>query len=119
MLTQEIAYNEQVTYWPRTGPDGFGGDRCGAPQTIWVRWESDISEKIEGVKAAGETVIANAVVWSDMKLSQGDWLYRGVTAEAQPSAAGTRKGMDKAFIVRRVTDIPDVGGESSEYIAYL
>lgn len=120
MLTQEIAYNRQVTLWRMLGSDGFGGDKVGAPEIIWVRWENDVSRKIEGVyKAAGESVLANAIVWSADKLSQGDWLYCGVSAETDPKRAGTRRGMDKAFAVGRVTEVPSVKGDQEEYVSYL
>lgn len=120
MLVRDVAYNTQATHWPRTGNNGFGGDAVGSPTIVMVRWENDVSEKIEGMyKAAGETLLANGIVWSSVKLAQGDWLYLGISSAASPLDAGSRAGVDKAFIIRRVTEIPDVRGVVSEYVSYL
>lgn len=62
---------QDVTHWPVTGTDGFGGFTYGTPVLLKGRWEGKrelfLNEK-------GEEVTSEAIVYLDVDTDMGDFL---------------------------------------------
>ncbi len=92
---------EEITHWPVTGSDGFGGFTFGAPALLEGRWEQK-SELF--VNFDLEEVLSMAVVYVDKDVDEGDFLGRGdQTAEADPTASSAT-----GFRIRNFASIPDL-----------
>ena len=73
---------QEVTHWPITGSDGFGGFVFGAPVLLEGRWE----EKSElFISEDNESVLSKAIVYLDSDVDNGDYVAQGDhTAVADP-----------------------------------
>lgn len=82
---------ETATYWEPGAPDGFGGYTWTAPVQLQVRWQ-DQQERL--VDTDGKEFVSRAIIYGDTKLNKNGFIYRGVSAEANPH------NQEEAFIVR-------------------
>lgn len=74
---------QEVTHWPVTGSDGYGGFTFGTPVTLDARWETR-REVITNFDL--EEVISKAIVYLDEDINEGDYLALGdYTSEADPT----------------------------------
>lgn len=72
----------QITHWPVTGSDGFGGSTFGTPVVYMGRWE-DTVEQYRNRK--NEEVVSHSVVYLLTDVQVGDYLALGdYTATASP-----------------------------------
>ncbi len=96
---------QDVTHWPLTGSDGFGGFTFGAPAVLSARWE----EKAELFQAPNnEEAVSHTVVYLLSDIDVGDYLALGDHATT-PIANPTT--LDNAHRVRqrnRTTDLRNV-----------
>lgn len=65
---------EQVTHWPLTGSDGYGGFTYGTPVLHKARWE-DRNELF--INADLEEVVSAAIVYLNTDVAAGDYLAQG------------------------------------------
>ena len=81
---------QDVTHWPVTGSDGFGGFAFGAGVLLAGRWE-DKQELF--LTPDGEEVISEAVVYLAADVSPGDYLYLGdqITETNPGTLSGARR----------------------------
>ncbi len=81
--------NEDVTHWPVTGSNGYGGFTFGTPIKLKGRWEDKavIFRTLEN-----EEVVSNAIVYLATDIDVGDYFGRGdLTATLDPTT------LDDAF----------------------
>lgn len=92
---------EDITYWPYTGPDTYGGYAAfGTAVIIKGRWE-DVDHVEELSSSREET--SNAKVYLDTDVQIGDYLARGdLTAQADPTVVS---GAWKIRDYHRQTDL--------------
>ena len=80
---------EDVTHWPVTGSNGFGGFNFGAPVLLKGRWE----EKAElFMDPNGEEVASTAIVYLSADTDVGDYICHGdyvTTPVADPTSLTT------------------------------
>ena len=93
---------QDVTRWPITGSDGFGGFTFGEPVCIKGRWE-DRSELF--LNLDNEEEVSNAIIYLNTDIEVGDYFALGdYTATNDP---GT---LDVAFRSRNKNKITDLRG---------
>jgi hypothetical protein len=81
ILTRNL--REDVTHWPLTGTDGYGGFTYGTPVKIVGRWEE---KAVLFLNADNEEVISEAIVYLDTDVAPGDYLGQGdLAATADPT----------------------------------
>ncbi len=91
---------EDITHWPVTGSNGYGGFTFGTPVKLKARWEdkSVLFRTLEN-----EEEVSNAIVYLAVDIDVGDYFGRGdLTATADPTT------LDNAFRSRnfhRSTDL--------------
>jgi hypothetical protein len=95
---------QDVTHWPVTGTDGYGGFTFGAPVLLKGRWE-DKQELF--INQDSETVLSQAIAYFNTDLESGDYLALGDFAEIDvpildPSALD-------AFRIRNYSKVTDLG----------
>jgi hypothetical protein len=96
--------NTNLTLWPVTAGDGYGGDVFGTAVLIKGRWE-DRAEKYIGQLDRRES-ISQAIVFVDRDIAVGDYLCRGdQTAQANPS---TVPGALKVQQFKKIPDLRDL-----------
>ena len=103
--------NQDVTHWPVTGNDGYGGFTFGTPVKLDGRWE----EKAElFITPDNEEVHSKVVAYLDTDIANGDYLAEGdQTATADP---GT---LNDAFRVRNYGKVTDLRNLNSLRKAWL
>ncbi len=111
-LTQKL--NHDITHWPVTGTDGFGGFGFGAPVELKGRWE-DKSELF--LDDNNEEVVSQAIAYFDVDLDLGDFLALGLHALiADPT---TLTGTSRAYRIRQFNKITDLRNLNALRKAYL
>ncbi len=65
---------QDVTQWPVTGSDGYGGFTYGAPMLLKGRWE-DKNELF--LTLENEEAVSNAVVYLSVDIAVGDYFGLG------------------------------------------
>jgi hypothetical protein len=95
--------NDDVTHWPVTGSDGFGGFLYGAPVLLKGRWE----EKTElFLNANNEEEASQAIIYLNDDVDVGDWLGYGDFVTGTPVT--NPSSLDEAHRIRqrnRSTDL--------------
>jgi len=80
-LTRNL--REDVTHWPLTGTDGYGGFTYATPVKLKARWED---RAVLFVNANNEEVVSQAIVYLGVDISEGDYLGQGdLTATSDPT----------------------------------
>ena len=92
--------NQDVTHWPITGSDGYGGFTFGDPDLLQGRWE-DRTELF--INADNETVQSRAVVYLLHDVANGDFLSQG-DQRTVPNP-GTLSGAYRIRNYGKVTDL--------------
>ncbi len=75
--------NQDITHWPVTGSDGYGGHTYGTPVKLSGRWE-DKQELF--ITQEREEIMSNAILYLSIATAVGDYFGEGdLTATADPS----------------------------------
>jgi len=92
--------NQDVTYWPVTGSDGYGGFAFGPPQVLRGRWE----EKNElFITIDNEEITSKAIVYLNTDITNGSYLALGNhLSEANP---GNLSPAYRIQAIGKVTDL--------------
>jgi len=96
------ALNHDVTHWPVTGSDGYGGFTFGTPILLSGRWEQK-QELFINVDL--EEVLSSAIVYLNTDLSIGDYVIEGdETATVDPTTLEAKRirGLNKITDLRNV-----------------
>lgn len=106
-----MVYHQDLTYWANAVQGGSGGWTFDAPNTSYkCRWEERIEQIVD---EAGNIYISNAQVFVEFIPKVGEYLYQGISAEADPtSVEGARQ-------IQRVDSIPDLRNLRQTRKAYL
>jgi hypothetical protein len=104
-------HKQTATHWSSTGVDGYGEPTFAAPVSLTCRWE-DTTSLIQD--AEGNTVPSRSRVWLSTIVKVGDYLYKGVTAAADP-----RELDNQAYRVMDYREIPGLDGIIAERLALL
>jgi hypothetical protein len=99
-----------ITYWAPSTPDGYGGLAYAAPATIKGRVQA---ENIAYQDEAGEEFVSASVVYTLTQLAHNGWIYKGVSATADP------QDVEGAYIVRRIYTTADPTEGTIVYKAIL
>ena len=67
-------FQHDVTHWPVTGSDGFGGFLFGPPVLLKGRWED---KQILFIDVNGEEMLSSAIVYLGSDIDTGDYLGLG------------------------------------------
>jgi len=102
---------QDATLWSGQTPDGFGGCTPGSPVHIKVRWE-DKAVRYAG-RIDGNEEVSRAVVFLDRDVQVGDYLFLGLSTDADPTA------LEGAFQVRKFDKVPDLRSVSTVRRAIL
>lgn len=97
--------NQDITYWPIAGSDGYGGFTFGTPILLKARWE----EKAElFIDLEMEEVRSKAIVYMPIDVENGDYLAEGNhTLVANPGTLAA------AYRVRNFGKVTDLRGMKS------
>lgn len=104
------AANQHITYWAKTGIDGYGKTSFANPEILLGRWE-ERTDLI--VLNTGEQATSRAKVFLSKAVNVGDYLKLGASSDADP------KSVSGAHEVLQIRKIPSVDGRRFEYTAYL
>ena len=63
---------EKIVYWRPPTRDGFGGFSWSSPLQIEGKWEDRASNIFD---PSGKEVVSNAIVWVDLNLEIGGYLW--------------------------------------------
>ena len=92
--------NQDVTHWPITGSDGYGGFTFGTPVLLKGRWE-ERSELFIDVDQ--EENMSRVIAYFNTDLDTGDFLALGdLTATVDPTT------LDVAFRIRQYGKVTDL-----------
>jgi hypothetical protein len=92
---------QDVTHWPLTGSDGYGGFTYGTPIKLAGRWE----EKQElFLTPDGEEKLSQAICYLNTDVSAGDYLALGDFATTPIADPTTTSGF-RARNYSKVTDL--------------
>src|SRR5262245_51467236 len=108
MLT--YAYKDTITYWAPGTADGFGGRNWPAPIQLCARWE-DRNETV--MNQQGDEIVSQAVVFVLQDVAIQGWMYRGISAQVDPTA------QPGASEIRALVKVPDLRRNSWERRAIL
>lgn len=98
ILTRNLT--QDVTHWPVTGSDGYGGFTFGSPSLLRGRWEFKAELFIN---LDNEEVVSRAVVYLNAAIEPGDYLAEGdQTSILSPLSA---VGSDRIRNCGRTTDL--------------
>ena len=92
--------NQDITHWPVTGSDGYGGHTYGTPVKLSGRWE----EKNElFMTQEREEILSNAVLYLRVSAVVGDYFGEGdLTATADPT---TLSGVFRSRATNKTTSL--------------
>jgi len=98
-----MRFIHDVTVWTQSGYDIYGQPGWATPKVIRGRWE----RKTElFTTEAGDTVGSKSVVYLESEVSEGDYIYKGVSADASPPSGAEE--------VRALRVIDNVFGDRTE-----
>ncbi len=96
-------FNHDVTHWPVTGPDGYGGFLFGTPVELRGRW-GDKNELF--LTEDSEEVVSKAIVYLGVDVDVGDYFAQGkLKATADPT---TLTSPDRAYRSRQYNKTTDL-----------
>ena len=99
-----------TTFWDATGVSTSGDPSFAAPKAITTRWEE---KQAVFTNAAGEEASAGAVIFVKEDMKAGDFLFLGVSTEADPTdVAASRE-------IQGWSKIPQLIGSGFERRAFL
>ncbi len=81
-------YKQTATYWAVTGVDNSGDPTFAAPVEIKVRWEQ---RAVVFTTPIGEEKSSTDVVFVKQDMVEGDFLFLGTSAAADPTTVAAAK----------------------------
>lgn len=103
------ALEQDITRWaPST--DGYGGMTFTTPVALKGRWEK---KEVEFRDPKGDTVVSKSIVYFDVALPIGDYIFLGASVALDPTA------LNDAYPVKQIEEIPDLNNLETLYKVYL
>ena len=101
---------QNITYWKKTGIDGYNDESFAAPVTIIARWEdrSSVVLNDEGVE-----VLSNSRVYLAQDIAAGDFLMNGASTVADPR---TIIAANRVLNFRKVPDLFNTDYERRAFV---
>ena len=104
-------FRDDVTHWPLTGSDSYGGFTFGTPIKIIARYQDSA---VLFRSADGEEEVSKAIVYLGVPINVGDYIARGdLTVNANPTTIGD------TYRVRQIGRSTDLRAAEELYKAYL
>jgi hypothetical protein len=97
---------QSAVYWANAKAGAEGGRTFDTPSEILVRWEQKQELFID---ANAREVRSSAVVFVDIDMKEGEYLYLGTLADL--GAETDPMKIDEAYEIRAVESIPDIKAE--------
>ena len=107
------SFRQDITYWPVTGSDGFGGFLYGPPVLLRGRWEDTQALFIDANK---EEVLSSAIVYLGTDIDTGDYLGLGDYTDPVVDRPTT---LTTAFRIRQRSRTTDLRNMQALRKAYL
>ncbi len=107
---ETIFLRQKITYWRKTGVDGFNEESYAAPVTLDARWEDKSSVVLN---TDGQEVISNSRVFLAQDIIVDDYLMLGISTATDPRA------VNEAFRVINYRKTPDLTATNFERKAFL
>jgi hypothetical protein len=99
-------YKQEITYWaPIAGDDGYGTQALANPCVFLGRWHQKQQTILSG---KGEEIVSRATIYfpDHIDIELDGWLYLGKVL--QPVATQNPSNIFEAYIVRQVSEVPDL-----------
>src|SRR5688500_5835038 len=90
---------QDVTYWAPSGQSLEGGVTYEASVVLKARWENRAQEFSS---QSGETAVSRALIYLQVPVAIGGYVYEGESEEADP------RNLDDAQEIRQIASIPDL-----------
>lgn len=90
----------ELTWWPRTSDDGYGGFIFGTPVLVPCRWED---KQMLFRSRTGEEEMSQAVAYVDRSLEIGDYLMKGDQRHLSNPTL-----LEEAYEIKQFSEIPDI-----------
>ncbi len=92
--------HDDVTHWPVTGSDGFGGHLFDTPVKFKARWED---KNVMFLNLQGDEEVSRSIVYTPSAIPVGDYLALGdLVATLDPT---TINGPSRVRAANRSTDL--------------
>lgn len=91
---------EDITYWERGIPDGFGGRAWTVPENLKGRWQDDNELFVD---TQGQQALSRARVYLNTDVIIGGYLFRGVSVASDPTK------VTDAFEIKQYRNSPPLG----------
>jgi len=101
---------QKITYWRKTGVDGFNDETFALPVTILARWE-DRATTVIGTE--GVEVLSNSRVYLAQDIATGDYLMNGISTGTDP------RSIEAANRVLNFRKVPDLTANDFERRAFV
>jgi hypothetical protein len=102
-----MKYPQVAVYWGNPQNDGYGGHTFDTATEIRVRWE-DKQELFRDVE--GREVLSSAVVYSEVDLDLGGFLYLGNVDDSGLDSDPLPKEVPAAREIKQFSKIPNLRG---------
>lgn len=99
--------NQTAVYWANPIPDGSGSRTFDDGVEIDVRWEERTEIFID---SAGREVRSNAIVYVNVDVSNGEYLYLGGLDDLASDEEGDPLIVTGAYEIRQFQKIPSIDG---------
>ncbi len=107
---ETIFLKQKITYWRKTGVDGFNDEIFAAPVTIAARWE-DRATTVIG--SDGVEVLSMSRVYLAQDITTGDYLMNGISTGTDP------RSIEAANRVINFRKVPDLTATNFERRAFV
>ncbi len=107
---ETIFLKQKITYWKKTGVDGFNEESYAAPVTLNARWEDRSSVVLNNL---GVEVISMSRVYLAQDVTVDDYLMLGLSTAPDP------KKIDAANRVINFRKVPDLTATNFERRAFV
>lgn len=100
---------QDLTYWAPTGFDEYGDPGFDDPDFLVGRWEDRVEQF---VSAKGDQQQSRAVVYLNVDVEVGGYLYRGTSSELDPEDINSGQ-------ILKVDEVPDWKGRETLFKIYI
>ncbi len=110
MSVLTLFLRQEITYWKKTGVDGFNEESYAAPVTLKARWEDRSTVVLNNL---GQEVISNSRVYLAQDVIVDDYLMLGISTATDP------RKIDAANRVINFRKVPDLTATNFERRAFV
>ena len=107
---ETIFLRQKITYWKKTGVDGYNEESYAAPVTLKARWEDRSSVVLNNF---GVEVISMSRVYLAQDVIVDDYLMNGISTATDP------RKINEAFRVLNFRKVPDLTATNFERRAFV